>query len=45
MSNMYAGLDVSLEQTSVCVINAEGILLKEGLTKSRNDGVVSSLLS
>ena len=29
MSDLYAGLDVSLEKTSVCVVDAEGGLLPE----------------
>src|SRR6476659_5056902 len=44
MSILYAGLDVSLEQTSVCVINAEGALVKEVRVSSDPSSIVASLL-
>ncbi|MBV8156668.1 MAG: hypothetical protein JO278_03365 [Dyella sp.] len=44
MSILYAGLDVSLEQTSVCVINAEGNLVKEVVVPSDPPSIVASLL-
>lgn len=43
MSILYAGLDVSLEQTSVCVINAEGFLVKEIKVLSDPDAIVAFL--
>lgn len=44
MSILYAGLDVSLEQTSVCVINAEGSLVKEVKVATDPHSIVASLL-
>jgi transposase len=44
MSILYAGLDVSLEQTSVCVVNAEGSIVKEVKVSSDPASIVGSLL-
>lgn len=44
MSILYAGLDVSLEQTSVCVINAEGTLIKEVKVPTDPPLIIASLL-
>ena len=35
----YAGLDVSLEATSVCVVNAEGKVVREGKLPSEPDAI------
>jgi len=35
----YAGLDVSLESTSVCVVNAEGKVVREGKLPSDPDAI------
>ncbi len=43
MSTLYAGLDVSLEQTSVCVINAEGTLIKEAKVPTDPPSIIASL--
>lgn len=43
MSILYAGLDVSLEQTSVCVVDAEGRLISEAKVAS-DPGALASML-
>ncbi len=35
----YAGLDVSLESTSVCVVNGEGKVVREGKLPSDPDAI------
>lgn len=35
----YAGLDVSLEVTSVCVVNAEGKVVREGKLPSDPEAI------
>ena len=36
----YAGIDVSLELSSVCVVNAQGKVLKEAKVASEPDALV-----
>jgi hypothetical protein len=36
----YAGLDVSLEQTSVCVVNAQGEVVREAKVASEPEALV-----
>jgi transposase len=43
MSILYAGLDVSLELTSVCVVNAEGRLIGEAKVSSDPKAIVDML--
>ena len=35
----YVGLDVSLKQTSICVVNQEGSVLREGVVESDPDAI------
>jgi transposase len=44
MSTLYAGLDVSLEMTSVCVVDAEGRLLAEKQVNSDPEAIAKVLL-
>jgi hypothetical protein len=44
MSILYAGLDVSLELTSICVITAEGSLFKEAKVASDPEAISMALL-
>ncbi len=30
----FAGLDVSMEETHICMLNREGVLVREGKTRS-----------
>ena len=39
----YAGLDVSLEQTSVCVVDAQGQVVREAKVASEPDALVDFL--
>ena len=39
----YAGLDVSLEMTSVCIVAADGKVLCEGKAPSEPEGVIAFL--
>ena len=39
----YAGLDVSLEETAVCVVNAEGRIVTETRAASEPEAVVAAL--
>jgi transposase len=39
----YVGLDVSLEMTSICVVAADGKVLREGKTLSEPEAVVAFL--
>jgi transposase len=43
MSILYAGLDVSLEQTSVCVVDAEGQLVDEAKVASDPEAIATML--
>ncbi|MFG1266074.1 hypothetical protein V5F65_25355 [Xanthobacter aminoxidans] len=45
MPILYAGLDVSLELTSICVITAEGSILKEAKVASDPEAISSMLLA
>lgn len=37
----YAGIDVSLERSSVCVVDAKGKIVKEAKVASEPDALVS----
>ena len=37
----FAGLDVSLEMTSICIVDADGIVLKEAKVASEPDDLVA----
>ena len=37
----YAGIDVSLEYSSVCVVNASGKIVREGKVPSELDALIS----
>ena len=39
----YAGLDVSLEQTSVCVVDAQGQVVREAKVASDPDALIRFL--
>jgi hypothetical protein len=39
----YAGLDVSLEQTSVCVVDAQGQVVRESKVASEPDALICFL--
>jgi len=41
----YAGLDVSLEETAICVIDEEGTIIKETSVSSEPDALVSFFLT
>lgn len=41
--NYYAGLDVSLEETAICVVNETGRLVKEARAASEPDALISAL--
>src|SRR5215216_2678707 len=41
--NYYAGLDVSLEETAICVVDGSGLIVKEGRAASEPDAVVTAL--
>lgn len=45
MSLLYAGLDVSLEMTSICVVNAEGRIINEAKMPSEPVAIAAYLLS
>ncbi|MFC2253589.1 transposase [Labrys portucalensis] len=44
MSILYAGLDVSLELTSICVVTAEGSIFKEAKVASDPEAISMALL-
>ena len=44
MSLLYAGLDVSLELTSICVVNAEGRIVSEAKVLSDPEAIADQLL-
>src|SRR6056297_3343410 len=39
----YAGLDVSMEETHICVLDREGALIREGKTRSSPDMIAAFL--
>ena len=39
--NYYAGMDVSLEQVSVCVIDASGKIVREGKVLSEPEALIA----
>ena len=41
----YAGLDVSLEETAVCVVDSEGTILREGMVASEPSAIAEFLSS
>ena len=41
--NCYAGIDVSLEQSSVCVVDATGRIVREGKVPSEPEALVAFL--
>jgi transposase len=41
--NLYAGLDVSLKETSVCIVNGEGAVLLERKVLSEPDAITTLL--
>jgi transposase len=43
MRKLYAGLDVSLEMTSICVADAEGGLVFEGKTRAEPQAIRDAL--
>ena len=42
---LYVGLDVSLKQTSICVVNGTGRLLFEGVVASSSGEIAVFLMS
>ena len=34
----FAGLDVSLQETAICIVDEDGIVISEGKTASEPDG-------
>ena len=45
MAVLYAGLDVSLELTSVCVVDEEGRMVREAKVASEPDAIIRELRS
>lgn len=45
MTALYAGLDVSLEPTSVCVVDEEGRMVRETKVASKPDAITRELRS
>lgn len=41
----YAGIDVSLETSSVCIVDAQGVIQRELKTASEPDAMVAALLN
>jgi hypothetical protein len=41
----YAGLDVSLERTSVCLVDASGQVVREAKVQSKPDALIHFLCS
>lgn len=39
----YCGIDVSLEQSSVCVVDAEGLIVQEATVASDPDALIAWL--
>jgi len=40
---LYAGLDVSLAQTSICIVDAEGVVVRESKVASEPEAICSAL--
>jgi predicted NBD/HSP70 family sugar kinase len=38
----YVGLDVSLKQTSICVVDQSGVIVREGVVESDPEAIASS---
>jgi transposase len=36
----FAGLDVSLQETAICIVDEDGIVIREGKTASEPDDLV-----
>jgi transposase len=45
MTKLYAGLDVSLETTSICVVDEQGHICRESKTLSDPDAIAAALCS
>lgn len=45
MAGLYAGLDVSLELTSVCVVDEDGRMVREAKVASKPDAITRELRS
>ena len=41
----YVGLDVSLKQTSICVVNQTGVIVQEGVVNSNPEAIASFVRS
>ncbi len=41
--NHYAGLDVSMEETSVCIVDEQGTILREGTVQTEPEAITSFL--
>ena len=41
--NHYAGLDVSLEETAICMVDAEGRIVKEARAASEPEALITAL--
>ncbi len=41
----YCGIDVSLEQSSVCVVDASGVIVREATAASAPDALIAWLSS
>jgi transposase len=43
-TDFYCGLDISLEETSVCIVNAEGKTVKESKVPTDPDALAKALV-
>ena len=43
--NYYAGLDVSLEETAICVVDGSGLIVKEVRAASEPEALIAALKS
>ena len=41
--NYYAGLDVSLEETAICVVDGSGLIVKEVWAASEPEALIAAL--
>ena len=41
--NYYAGLDVSLEETAICVVDGSGLIVKEVRAASEPEALIAAL--